>query len=171
MADMIQSPRGHLADIDVGPGGAAVQRRTVTLSRGSGPERVRSRVLDPLSRLFLRRASTEIRPAGREPPATARQVQPGEDHLNVMASQSAPRQCLLKVTGREEQGYLALLQNASEVEGGYAIEQATKPQTLGYCLTDSPVGHLAWIVEKFKAWSDCGDDLEAPSPRTSFSIT
>ena len=61
----------------------------------------------------------------------------------------------------EEQGYLALLQNASQAEIGYAIEQGTKPQTLGYGLTDSPVGQLAWIVEKFKTWSDCGDDLES----------
>jgi epoxide hydrolase len=61
----------------------------------------------------------------------------------------------------EEQGYLALLRNASQAEIGYAIEQGTKPQTLGYGLTDSPVGQLAWIVEKFKTWSDCGDDLES----------
>ena len=61
----------------------------------------------------------------------------------------------------EEQSYRASLQDASEAEVGYAIEQGTKPQTLGYGLTDSPVGQLAWIVEKFKTWSDCGDDLES----------
>ena len=60
----------------------------------------------------------------------------------------------------EEQRYLAGLRQAGEAEGGYAIEQATKPQTLGYGLTDSPAGQLAWIVEKFRTWSDCGDDLE-----------
>ena len=61
----------------------------------------------------------------------------------------------------EEQSYLARVQNASTAEVGYAIEQGTKPQTLGYGLTDSPIGQLAWIVEKFKTWSDCGDDLES----------
>jgi epoxide hydrolase len=61
----------------------------------------------------------------------------------------------------EEQQYLDRLQNASQAEFGYALEQGTKPQTLGYGLTDSPVGQLAWIVEKFKTWSDCGDDLES----------
>jgi len=61
----------------------------------------------------------------------------------------------------EEQSYLARLQHSSEAEGGYAIEQATKPQTVGYGLTDSPVGQLAWIVEKFKTWSDCGEDVES----------
>src|SRR5260370_13932719 len=59
----------------------------------------------------------------------------------------------------EEQQYLARPQHSSQAEGGYAIEQATKPQTVGYGLTDSPVGHLAWIVEKFKTWSDCGEDV------------
>ena len=37
---------------------------------------------------------------------------------------------------------------------GYNLEQATKPQTLGYALNDSPAGLLAWIVEKFHTWSD-----------------
>jgi epoxide hydrolase len=60
----------------------------------------------------------------------------------------------------EEQRYLAALQHAIQAEGGYALEQGTKPQTVGYGLTDSPVGQLAWIVEKFKTWSDSGDDLE-----------
>jgi epoxide hydrolase len=38
---------------------------------------------------------------------------------------------------------------------GYSAEQSTRPQTLGYGLTDSPVGQLAWIIEKFWAWTDC----------------
>ncbi|NBE82748.1 alpha/beta fold hydrolase [Micromonospora sp. NEAU-HG-1] len=37
---------------------------------------------------------------------------------------------------------------------GYAIVQSTRPQTISYALTDSPVGQLAWIVEKFKEWTD-----------------
>jgi pimeloyl-ACP methyl ester carboxylesterase len=43
-------------------------------------------------------------------------------------------------------------------ESGYQHQQRTRPQTLGYGLTDSPAGQCAWILEKFKAWSDCGDD-------------
>jgi microsomal epoxide hydrolase len=38
--------------------------------------------------------------------------------------------------------------------------QGTKPQTLAYRLTDSPVGLAAWIVEKFRTWSDCGGEVE-----------
>lgn len=37
---------------------------------------------------------------------------------------------------------------------GYAVLHATRPQTLAYGLTDSPVGQLAWIVEKFREWTD-----------------
>jgi pimeloyl-ACP methyl ester carboxylesterase len=45
-------------------------------------------------------------------------------------------------------------------EAGYQVIQGTKPQSLAYGMTDSPVGLAAWIVEKFKTWSDCGDDIE-----------
>ena len=38
---------------------------------------------------------------------------------------------------------------------GYQLLQSTRPQTLGYGLADSPVGQLAWVVEKFWAWTDC----------------
>ncbi|MFF4833792.1 epoxide hydrolase family protein [Streptomyces sp. NPDC001315] len=37
---------------------------------------------------------------------------------------------------------------------GYAVLQSTRPQTLAYALTDSPVGQLAWIIEKFREWTD-----------------
>ena len=43
----------------------------------------------------------------------------------------------------------------SRWDSGYSKEQSTRPQTLGYGLVDSPVGQLAWIVEKFWAWTDC----------------
>ncbi|MGI9146388.1 MAG: epoxide hydrolase family protein [Chloroflexota bacterium] len=45
-------------------------------------------------------------------------------------------------------------------ESGYASIQGTKPQTLAYALADSPVGLAAWIVEKFRSWSDCDGNVE-----------
>jgi epoxide hydrolase len=39
--------------------------------------------------------------------------------------------------------------------------RTTRPQTLAYALTDSPIGQLAWIVEKFKEWTDSHDRLKA----------
>lgn len=46
-------------------------------------------------------------------------------------------------------------------ETGYSAIQGTKPQSLAYGLTDSPAGLAAWIIEKFRSWSDCGGDLES----------
>jgi len=46
-------------------------------------------------------------------------------------------------------------------DAGYASIQGTRPQTLAFALTDSPAGLAAWIVEKFRAWTDCGGDVES----------
>jgi pimeloyl-ACP methyl ester carboxylesterase len=45
-------------------------------------------------------------------------------------------------------------------DSGYSKEQATRPQTVGYGLTDSPAGQAAWILEKFWAWTDCAGHPE-----------
>jgi epoxide hydrolase len=57
-----------------------------------------------------------------------------------------------------EQARLARLRDYMQDSRGYFEIQATRPQTLGYALNDSPVGQLAWIVEKFQAWTE-GDGL------------
>jgi pimeloyl-ACP methyl ester carboxylesterase len=46
-------------------------------------------------------------------------------------------------------------------EGAYALIQSTKPQSLAQGLNDSPSGLAAWIVEKFRAWSDCDGKVES----------
>jgi epoxide hydrolase len=53
-----------------------------------------------------------------------------------------------------DQARLALMTTWGRDMTGYAIVQSTRPQTLAYALTDSPAGQLAWIVEKFKEWTD-----------------
>src|SRR6266516_2136855 len=60
----------------------------------------------------------------------------------------------------EERAYLDDLGKWLREEPGYQWIQGTKPQTLAYGLTDSPAGLAAWIVEKFRAWSDCSGDVE-----------
>ena len=60
----------------------------------------------------------------------------------------------------EEAQYLDELAAFQRDEAGYQMIQGTKPQTLAYGLTDSPTGLLAWIVEKFRTWSDCDGDVE-----------
>ena len=54
-----------------------------------------------------------------------------------------------------EKSALAGWQFYQEWDSGYSKQQATRPQTLGYGLVDSPSGQAAWIIEKFYTWTDC----------------
>jgi epoxide hydrolase len=58
-----------------------------------------------------------------------------------------------------ERERLQRLEEFGQQDAGYAIIQATRPQTLSFGLTDSPAGQLAWIVEKFKEWTDPAHEL------------
>jgi pimeloyl-ACP methyl ester carboxylesterase len=60
-----------------------------------------------------------------------------------------------------ESAYVATVRTWDEVERGYSAIQSTRPQTLGYALNDSPAGLAAWILEKWRAWSDSKGDLDA----------
>lgn len=53
----------------------------------------------------------------------------------------------------------ARMQYYQEKESGYSSIQKTRPQTIGYALADSAVGQMAWILEKFRNWSDCDDNF------------
>jgi pimeloyl-ACP methyl ester carboxylesterase len=61
----------------------------------------------------------------------------------------------------EERQFLAELDHWLKEETGYQWIQGTRPQTLAFGLSDSPAGLAAWIVEKFRAWSDCAGDVES----------
>ena len=58
-----------------------------------------------------------------------------------------------------EQQRMARLRHFQDDMMGYAAIQGTRPQTLAYALNDSPVGQLAWIVEKFREWTDPSAEL------------
>lgn len=84
----------------------------------------------------------------------------GMDHQHVVASHvnfliTAPTDPS-DVAGLAESDLarLGLLNRFAAELSGYMKLQSTRPQTLAYALTDSPVGQLAWIVEKFKEWTD-----------------
>jgi len=64
-----------------------------------------------------------------------------------------------------ERAALAALEHSAEWDSGYSTEHATRPQTIGYALADSPVALCAWIVEKFWAWTDGGGDPEGALTR------
>ena len=83
-------------------------------------------------------------------------------HLNFMISslQAAEDKPLTEA----ERAYVASAVRWRDSEGGYFAIQSTKPQTLGYGLTDSPVALAAWIAEKFRTWSDCNGDVARAIP-------
>ena len=59
-----------------------------------------------------------------------------------------------------EQAFLKQAQEWQRDGAGYQWIQGTRPQTLAYALNDSPVGLAAWLVEKFRAWTDCDGEVE-----------
>ena len=64
------------------------------------------------------------------------------------------------VLSEREREFLEGRPGGQEAEGAYTHIQRTKPQILSYGLNDSPAGLAPWIVEKWRAWSDCGGDVE-----------
>lgn len=60
----------------------------------------------------------------------------------------------------EERAWFAEAAAWGAAEGAYAAVHRTRPQTAAVGLTDSPAGLAAWVVEKLRAWSDCGGDVE-----------
>src|SRR5579871_2522157 len=84
-------------------------------------------------------------------------------HLNMIPSalRLTPEALAAKLPTDAEKKVMAEGADFLEREGGYSHIQRTKPQTLGYGLNDSPAGLAAWIVEKFRSWSDCGGDVES----------
>ncbi|OAI40981.1 multidrug MFS transporter [bacterium SCGC AG-212-C10] len=61
----------------------------------------------------------------------------------------------------EEQEFVAALQKFQADETGYSLTHSTKPMSLAIAQADSPAGIAAWIVEKFRTWSDCNGDVES----------
>ena len=84
-------------------------------------------------------------------------------HLNMAFAFPDP-ETMADLTPTEARA-LADLGAHAESGMGYSSQQSTRPQTLGYGLTDSPAGQLAWIVEKFWAWTDCGGHPEGAVTR------
>lgn len=79
-------------------------------------------------------------------------------HLNVPLAQPTP-EALQNPTPRDKVAFDALASYQTH-EAGYAAQQATRPQTLGYGLADSPAAQATWILEKFMSWTDCNGHPE-----------
>jgi pimeloyl-ACP methyl ester carboxylesterase len=75
-------------------------------------------------------------------------------HINGALAYPAVQPADLDKLTAVEQARLAAADRLREIGSGYADLQSTRPQTIAYALTDSPIGQLAWIVEKFWEWTD-----------------
>jgi pimeloyl-ACP methyl ester carboxylesterase len=83
-------------------------------------------------------------------------------HLNYFMQAFLPRpESVASDADPEELAYFESVKRWFAAEGGYSHLQGTKPQTLAYGLNDSPAGLAAYIVEKFRTWSDCNGDIES----------
>ena len=67
----------------------------------------------------------------------------------------------LEDLSERERAALTSIELSAASDSGYSQEHATRPQTIGYALVDSPAALCAWIIEKFHAWTDNDGDLES----------
>lgn len=74
-------------------------------------------------------------------------------HVNMCVVPQAVQQ-MFPDTTPQEQAAQASMKHYMDWDSGYSKQQSTRPQTLGYGLTDSPIGQAAWIYEKMWAWTD-----------------
>jgi epoxide hydrolase len=80
-------------------------------------------------------------------------------HVNNLGTFPSGDPAELAGLSEADQARLVFMDKWGQEMSGYATIQATRPQTLAYALTDSPAGQLAWIVEKFKEWTDPAAEL------------
>jgi microsomal epoxide hydrolase len=81
-------------------------------------------------------------------------------HLNYIPGSYQPDVSGSTTSTSEETEFFARRSAWVDQEGGYSHVQATKPDVLAPSLNDSPVGLAAWMVDKFRSWSDCEGDVE-----------
>jgi epoxide hydrolase len=133
-----------------------------TTEPGWHPRRIAAAFTELLRRLGVERYGVQGGDWGSIVAANMADLAPGRVaglHLNFLA---APRPEGLRTASLtpEDQARIQDMRRWQDAETGYSAIQGTRPQTIGYALEDSPAGLAAWIVEKFRAWSDCGGDIE-----------
>jgi microsomal epoxide hydrolase len=89
-------------------------------------------------------------------------------HLNLLAVRRDPK--MVANPTPEEKVFLDQLNFFLKEETGYQWIQGTKPTTLALALTDSPAGLAAWLVEKFRTWTDCDGNPETALTRDEMLV-
>jgi epoxide hydrolase len=128
---------------------------------GWGVERIADAWAGLMARLGYRRYGAQGGDWGTSVSTSIAQQDPGHVagiHLNPPLAPPDP--ATFDDLTERERAALASLDHAAEWESGYSQQHATRPQTIGYALVDSPAALCAWIVEKFWAWTDHDGHLE-----------
>ncbi|MCP2163178.1 epoxide hydrolase family protein [Goodfellowiella coeruleoviolacea] len=128
---------------------------------GWGVQRIASAWRELMARLGYQRYGAQGSDWGTSITTSMGQQDTGQlAGIHVMPPIAAPDPATFDDLTEAEQAALADLRHSQAHESGYAEQMTTKPQTIGYALTDSPVGLCAWIVEKFASWTDSGGNPE-----------
>jgi pimeloyl-ACP methyl ester carboxylesterase len=128
---------------------------------GWGIERIAAAWTVLMARLGYERYGAQGSDWGTSISASIGQQDP--DHvvgIHLTPPLAPPDPATLDDLTERERAALGSLEHAAEWESGYSREHATRPQTIGYALVDSPVSLAAWIIEKFWAWTDNDGQLE-----------
>lgn len=127
--------------------------------RGWGVERIARAWMELMSRLGYQRYGAQGHDWGTSITTSIGQQDPGHVvGIHLTPPLAPPDPDTFDDLSDAERAALGDLRQAQERESGYSAQQATKPQTVGYGLVDSPAALCAWMVEKFWAWTD-GDVL------------
>jgi epoxide hydrolase len=128
---------------------------------GWGVERIAAAWIELMERLGYRRYGAQGSDWGTSISALVGQRDP--EHvvgIHLTPPLAPPDPATFDDLTQRERAALASLEEAAEWDSGYSREHATRPQTIGYALVDSPAALAAWIVEKFWAWTDHDGRLE-----------
>jgi pimeloyl-ACP methyl ester carboxylesterase len=123
---------------------------------GWGVERIAAAWAALMARLGYDRYGAQGSDWGTSVSASLAQQDPGHvAGIHLTPPLAPPDPATLGDLTEAERAALADLEEAGDWESGYSREQATRPQTVGYGLVDSPAALCAWIIEKFWSWTDC----------------
>jgi pimeloyl-ACP methyl ester carboxylesterase len=129
---------------------------------GWGIERIADAWIELMRRLGYTRYVAQGHDWGNSISTCIGQQDPGNvAGIHVVPPIVPPDPATLDDLTATEREAIATLGQRGQSESGYAAEQSTKPQTIGYALVDSPAALCAWVVEKFWTWTDSPNGLDA----------
>jgi pimeloyl-ACP methyl ester carboxylesterase len=123
---------------------------------GWGIDRIARAWIELMARLGYRRYGAQGSDWGTS--ISTRIAQQDPDHvigIHLTPPLAPPDPATFGDLTESERAALAAIEHSAEWDSGYSKMHATRPQTIGYSLVDSPAGLCAWMVEKLWAWTDC----------------